>query len=214
MWALTEEFLSRFAEEAAARGWRLAFVRDDDVAKFAREQDDGLEAGLGLDITPRDWGLSLNPGLSVRHVKVSELSARFFGLERGAAQVGATLLDLMNRSGQGVVMWTVEKVDEIPAVTAKVLLDIERYGEPFFAQYESLIDIIPQLEDRSAKINFDYAHLAVAYAIAGELPKAISVLLRLEELADNQPEFVAVQTRQFISRFRDHFDVGGATQRG
>ncbi len=205
MWLLTERFLARFAEKAAARGWRLDMVDDDDAADFVREHGTELEAEFGLDLTPRDYGLSLNPSLGVRHPRVDELAARFFGLSGGASQAGAALADLVPRTGR-YTTWIVESEEGIDVAVRRVLSDIETYGEPFFARYTSLADLIEGLE-RSAGTNVLVAHLAVAHAIGGDAARVPSVLRRLEDWAAQQPPLVAQQTERFLTGFRAYFDI-------
>src|SRR3990170_7827048 len=108
MWLLTERFLARFTERAAAGGWRVHTVDDDDFAGFTRDEGLGVEAQFGLDLTPRDFGLSLNPSLGVRHPGVDDLAARLLGFGGGAAQAGATLVDLVYEAGRRDLMWVVE----------------------------------------------------------------------------------------------------------
>ncbi|HEX6356676.1 hypothetical protein [Actinophytocola sp.] len=102
----------------------------------------------------------------------------------------------------------VETEAEISPMVLNVLADLGTYGGPFFAQYPSLREINEKLEN-TAKINFDLAHLAVGYALAGERSNARTALVRLQGWAAQQPFAVAQQTERFISAFRAHFVITG-----
>lgn len=208
MWVLGARLVSGFSEEAAQAGWHVESVDDDDHAMFVRDHADDIVVGLGIDLTPRDWGLSLNPTLGVRHVIVSDLLGAFFGRGRSRAAAGASLADLMHQAGKGSgLMWTIESVDEIPTVVRQVLSDIHIYGEPFFAQYTSLVDLIASLERQEGKLHVHHAQLSVAYAVSEQFAKARSELQLLERMAVDQSEFQANQNRQFVAAFMGHYSV-------
>lgn len=202
---LVERLVLEFTEELSGRGWRVAFVEDDELIVFDRRLSGGILAELGLDLTPRDYGLSLNPSVSVRHEVVSELYEELSGLggdEGTVAQVGRSLSGLVREGGECTGgTWTVERVEEVPVAVQAVLEDLERYGEPFFAQHRSLDAIIASM-GRMARSNLDHAHLAVAAMIADRQVELSSALLNLEELADTDPPLLAAHTRQFLSAFR------------
>jgi hypothetical protein len=206
MWLLTERFLARFAERAAAGGWRVDTVDDDDFAGFTRGGGLEVEAQLGLDLTPRDFGLSLNPSLGVRHSGVGDLAARLLGFGGGAAQAGATLVDLVYEAGRRDLMWVVESEDDIDPVVQSVLADLETYGEPFFARFTSLSDLIDNLE-RSATTTVPFAYLAVAHAISGNTAQVSAVLRRMADWAAQQPPLVAQQAERFLAEFGAYFDI-------
>lgn len=209
--SVAERLVLEFSEEAARRDWSVAFFEDDELIVFERRLGADLWAELGLDLTEQDYGLSLNPSLSVRHQIVSELYSQFFGFDDDGgpvAQIGRSLSGLIYEAGDGrAVMWTVEGTDEIAPVTQKVLADVEKYGDPFFRRHDSLDDLIRGME-RLARSNLDYAHLAVAYKVAGDSLKTASSLRRLEELAESDPPLLAAQTRRFLAAFRAHFGTG------
>lgn len=209
MWFLAQRFVRSFADEARRDGWEIDFVEDDEFAMFARRRSRDLQAELGVDLTQRDFGLSLNPSLSVRNVVASDLTARFFGFDRGAAPVGASLSDLVRAAGGGAgVMWTIAEAHEAAPMVRRVLSDVGTFGESFYSRYESLHDIIGALEV-SAKSALELGQLAVAYALAGNSNKAEEIIARVERLSSEQPVLLATQTNRFLSAFRAHFRTGG-----
>lgn len=209
MWFLAERFVEVFSEVAEHRDWRMEEAEDDEFIIFAKPVTSEIMAELGLDLTERDFGLSLNPTISVRHSQVSGLHARFFGFEHGVSQVAASLSDLARAAGRGGgVMWTVESADEVHDVVGEVLNDVSELGQPFFSRYSSVSSLVRHLEE-SAKTNLDLAQLSIAYALAGDLPAVDSVLSQLDEVANGQPSPIATQTTRFLTAFRAHFSDRG-----
>lgn len=205
MWLLADTFVTAFTPLASPRGWQVDHIDDDEYIVYSRQLGLGMVAELGLDLTRREWGLSLNPAISVRSRQVSDLHARFFGFERGASQAGASLSDLVRDAGlSGGVMWTVESADEVGATAHKVLSDVDVYGGPFYSRYSSLEDVVRYLEG-SARTNLDHAQLAVALALSGDMNRAVQIVSDLEEGAGEQPGLVAAQTMTFVESFREHF---------
>ncbi|MGW4215211.1 hypothetical protein ACWEIJ_45070 [Lentzea sp. NPDC004789] len=206
MWVIAQELVSRFSEQAATMGWVVDFVEDDEFALFVRFRDSDIREEIGIDLTRREFGLSLNPAISVRHAQVSELTAQFFGFEHGPAQVGESLSDLLRRGNRGQgVMWTIGAVDEVVSVVGQILSDVQEFGQEFFSQFSSLQAIVGKMEI-SARTHLDLGQLAVAYMIVGERVKAQSVLLRIEEMGGSQPPLLARQAQRFLADFRRYFE--------
>jgi hypothetical protein len=202
----TTRFLAAFTEEAASWGWAPDFVEQGDYANFAKPHGDGLRAHLGLCLNNRDevW---LNPSVGVTHVVVAELTTRFFGLRGLVSLAGATLADLVYATGEsGSTKWVLRPEGQIPLMVRTVLADVERYGQSFLDQYTSLDHLIRGLEQR-AMINMDFAHLAVACAVADDHPRARLALSRLHDWTDRQPPAIVEQTERFFAGFHAHFDI-------
>ncbi|MGC7101380.1 hypothetical protein ACPZ19_42470 [Amycolatopsis lurida] len=203
---LVQRFIEEFTDLAGRDGWTAGFV-EDGFALFARPHGEGLHAEIGLDVTPRESGLSLNPSIGVRHVGISELTARLFGLKRGATPVGTFLSSLVPASEDGGrTRWAVHEENELTPVSQRILTDVETYGTLFFSPYSSLRDLIDSLADK-AKLDFELGHLAVAYTVAGEVDEGRAVLSRLEDRAREQPPPAAEQTQGFLAAYRQHFGV-------
>ncbi|MEN3611522.1 hypothetical protein AAH979_18410 [Plantactinospora sp. ZYX-F-223] len=182
---------------------------DDELVMFSKQIHGDIHAELGLDIIGKDFGLSLNPVLSVRHTGVSNLVAQFYGFDRGPSAVGASLSDILRAAGQGSgILWTVEERSEVPAAVAKILSDVHQYGSSFYSRHSSIADLIKALE-AAAITSLNSAQLAVSYMVAGQIPEALSILRRLEHLSETQPALLARQTVRFVSSFREHFNVEG-----
>lgn len=215
MWPIAQSLVSRFSEQAAAMDWVVDFVEEDEFVLFVRSRNLAVREEIGLDLTQREFGLSLNPVVSVRHEQVSDLTARFFGFERGSAQVGESLSDLLRQGGRGSgVMWTIHAPVDVAPVVEQVLFDLQEYGEGFFSQYTSLHGVVRKMESL-ARTHIDLGQLAVAYMIIGERVKVQSVLLRIEEMVNAQPPLLAGQAGRFLSEFRRHFEIrmpGGVTE--
>jgi hypothetical protein len=193
---------------AAPIGWRVADVEDHEFIIFVKPLEPGVDAEFGLVISERDFGLSLNPTVSVRHNQISDLHAQFFGFAQGPSQVAASVSDLIRAAGRkSKVMWTVESAEGIDAAVAELLDDVSRWGEQFFAQNSSVPAIVRRLEETAAT-NVELAQLAVAYAVVGEAAKVETVISRLQEMAESQPPFIAEQTRQFLTSYRLWFGGG------
>lgn len=205
MWVVAQMLITRFSERASADGWVLDFVEDDEFALFARDRDSGIRAEIGLDLSRREFGLSLNPGVSVRHVQVSDLAARFFGLERGAAQVGESLSDLLWRGGRGEgVMWTIDTAGDIDPVIDQILTDVREFGVSIFSEFDSLAKIVEKME-KSAKIALDFGQLAVAYMFIDESAKMQSALSKIQEISTSKSLLVSAQAQRFLSEFNRYF---------
>lgn len=203
--SLAQRFIAKFTDVAGREGWTTDFIADDDFALFARPHGQDLRAEIGLDLTPREYGLSLNPSIGVRHVDISDLTARLFGLQRGAGLVGTFLSSLTAASEDGGrAPWVVHGEDEVTPVARRVLADVESEGSSFFSRYSSLQEIIDTLAGR-AKLDIELGHLAVAYAVAGEVAEAQAVLSRIEDWARDQPTLAAEQARGFLSAYHQHF---------
>jgi hypothetical protein len=206
LWALAEDLVEKFAQLASPSGWIIDFVDDDDFVLFMRPLSGEVHAEMGLDLTRREFGLSLNPALSVRHVPVSDLTARFFGFERGAAQLGQSLSDMVRQQGRGSgVMWTVSAQEDIESTGQRILDDVRDYGEQqFFSQYSSLREIVIGLEQRATSY-LDLGQLSVANMVAGRHVQARSVLLRIRGLLSSQPPLLQHQIERFLGEFEEHF---------
>ncbi|MGC4897261.1 hypothetical protein [Micromonospora sp. DT31] len=174
---------------------------------FEQPAGDGLVFSIGLDVTPRDWGISLDPSVGVIHSRVSGLAASFLGLTEGACVVGASLTDLFpaqGREGGLVPRWAVLSRGDIEAVVQLLLSDLRDVGLPFLRAFTSLTEMARHLEG-VAKSQFDWGNLAILYAELGRFDQCVSVLNRMMVGADSEPSFVAEQTRQFVVRLREHY---------
>ncbi|BFU46685.1 hypothetical protein KRMM14A1004_49220 [Krasilnikovia sp. MM14-A1004] len=206
MWLLADQFVSAFAEASGPFGWRGRPDGDDEFVIFSKPLDSEIYSELGLDLTERDFGLSLNPSVSVRHERASDLHAQFFGFEQGPSQVAASLSDLARHAGRGSgMMRTVERIEDINVKVREVLSDIAELGEQFYARYSTMPDLVRYLEG-SARTSLELGQLALAYALTGDREKADSVLSKLEEIAAQQPTLPAAQTTRFLDAFRAYFE--------
>ncbi|MFJ6167211.1 hypothetical protein ACIQH6_18975 [Micromonospora orduensis] len=208
---LVDDLLPQIARELGRQGWTFApNSEEEDYAFFFMSKFGGLIYCVGLDLTPRDFGLSLNPSVSVRHETISRLSAQFYGLAEGASIVGASLADLFNAQGREsgfVPRWSVFPSDDIAVVARVVASDIERYGGPFLGRFTSLAEVVLYLEEREPKSRFDLGHLAIAYAEAGDMSRCESIIVRFSSSIIGQPPFVAEQAEQFVTNIRRHYGL-------
>jgi hypothetical protein len=205
---LGERLVTAFTSMAASEGWRVDFIEEDDFASYFRPHSGALVAEIGFDLTPREWGLSLNPSVSVRMPQASELQARLFGFDDGdgGSQVGTTLSTLVRKAGDEFRTWTVKSVDEVEPVAHQVLSDVAAYGAPFYRQYSSLDAIIGHLQ-QTATIDLELGHLVTALVVAGRTNEASEVVDRMELTAQEGPELVASQTMRFVTAFRERFSI-------
>ncbi|WFF09432.1 hypothetical protein O7622_13185 [Micromonospora sp. WMMD1076] len=180
---------------------------EEDYVTFLRKGKDDLVFQIGLDFKVRDYGLSLNPSVSVSRNKVSDLAATFYGLPVGASVLGASLADLFEaegREGGLLPRWSVFPQDDLGLVADLVVSDLERFGFPFLDAFASLSDIVRHLE-HAKKSRFDLGHLAIAFAEMGDFPNAISAIEELASAASGEPPFVAEQADLFVVRFKEHY---------
>jgi len=211
---LVDDLLPRITRELGRQGW--TFAPDDDeeeYALFSMPRSGGLVYCVGLDLTPRDYGLSLNPSVSVRHETISRLAAQFYGLAEGASLVGVSLADLFDaqgREGGLVPRWSVFLGDDLAVVARAVASDIERYGVPFLERFASLSEVVLYLETREPKSRFDMGHLAIAYAELGEMSRCESIVVQFSSSIIGQPPFVAEQAERFVTNIRRHYGLQAA----
>lgn len=209
MWlrAVTDRVVAEFSAMVGRRGWRLDY-RSSELALFVRELQPDVDAELSLSLAEREWGLSINPVLSVRHKVVSDLFTRFIGGSGlPASTVGASLIGLLWTAGRtDKLRWMVRGPDDVSAVVADIWADLEQYGSSFYERHSSLPKMIGAMES-SASDSVRWAHLAVAYMVAGQGERALSVLERLEDMAETEPPLMAEQTRRFVNSFRAYFDI-------
>ncbi|GGS54397.1 hypothetical protein [Actinokineospora fastidiosa] len=202
---LAEKLVEELVEEFRSQGWELDVIEDDEYVAFKRPHTQGIFVKVGVTIVQYDSALSLSTSLSVGHPLVSELTARFFGFESGADQVGASLSDLIRSAGvAGGGDLVISSNDEIGPAIARLLTEIELRGVPFWAGYTSIEDLVAEMK-LNAKTNLELATLAVAHGITDELVEASSVLARLDRMVETEPEGVAAQTRSFVDGFRVYF---------
>jgi len=206
---IPDRFVAALTEAGRAHEWQVYFKEDNDVIAFERPLAPGVRAQFDLDITWRKWGgLFLNPGLSVRHVEVSDLVARLLELRNGGSQVGTNIADLAREHGRSEWVYpSISSVEEIPQTVVDVLRDVEEFGALFHSRFASVSGLIAGMEDRLSNIWVSYAQFAVANAVAYGPNVAEPTLSRLDAMLATEPELVASQLRGFLSRFRAHFDV-------
>lgn len=206
---VVDRVVGRLDAELAPGGWRRGGPDDDDeYVAYVREHGDGLTFELGVDLTPADWGLSLNPSLGVRHAEVDRLARQFYGLPAGACAVGVGLADLLHRAGRGgdgpLPRWIVRSPAEADAAADRVRADLVEYGGPFLARFATLDDVIAALA-AAPRSQQDNGHLAIAYALRGRTTEALATMRDFAAEAARQPPFVAEQSDRFIREFHAHF---------
>jgi len=207
---LVDGFLPHITHELDRQGWTFAPGDEEDHAFFVKPKSGGLVYYVGLDLAPRDYGLSLNPSVSVRHETISRLAAQFYGVADGASIVGASLADLFDaegREGGLVPRWSVFPSDDLAVAARSVASDIQRYGVPFLERFASLHEVVSYLEARAPKSRFDLGHLAIAYAELGDMPRCESRIISYSSLIVGQPPFVAEQAEKFVTNFRWHYGL-------
>ncbi|MEV6350326.1 hypothetical protein [Actinoplanes sp. NPDC051851] len=208
---LVDDLLLQVARELGRHGWEFApNDEEEDYAFFFMSKSDGLVYCVGLDLTPRDYGLSLNPSVSVRHEAISRLAAQFYGLAEGASIVGASLADLFDaqgREGGLVPRWTIFPSDDLAVVARLVASDIERYGVPFLERFDSLSEVVFYLEEREPKSRFDLGNLAIVYAELGDMSRCESIIVRFSSSIIGQPPFVTEQAEHFVTNIRRHYGL-------
>lgn len=193
--------------ELRKKGW-VASTADDDYASFVMSRPNELIATLGLDLTLRDWGLSLGPSIGVRHAKVAGLVARFYGLADEADMVGASLADLFCAEGRDnglLPRWSVFPGDNLTTVTRALVSDIELHGIPFLERFSSLRDMVSYLEGRSHRSRFDITNLLVAYGELREVEKFAYSIAQLSAIAEHEPPLVANQIASFITNLDRYY---------
>ena len=206
MHPLAERFLAEFSDLAMNRGWVAHILEEDDYAAYERTLDEGFNARIGLDLTPREWGLVLNPAVSVRAVQLAETAAHFLRRARGVPVLGANLSDLLRASGQGDDTFAVESMDECRVQAVRLMDVLDSQGEAFFGKFRSLEDVITELRVR-ANAYQDFAHLSIACALVGDWSGVAWAIGQLEGLKSRQSPLLVQRIDDYLKAFRTHFGV-------
>lgn len=110
-------------------GWARAEPWDpDEYVTYARRIDDEVSYELGLDVEPREWGLTLNPMVGVR----------LAGTAGEPCAAAATLRDLVPDAG---TRWMADFADgpgELAEVAERLVTDLHDHAEPFLRERAAL----------------------------------------------------------------------------
>lgn len=182
-----------------------------DVTKFAMHEAPDVVFQLGIDMSVTDRDIETVVTLAVHHPEVSRLSDDFMGRRPGpgGGTVGFSLEDLVYEDGHRwptMTRWCVRSTDDVQPVVSQLCQDINSYGLRVLRSMPTLQDIVSRLthEPRS---QVKSGTLAIAAAVAGQLPEALSALAEYAAEAQTQVPPMSTQSWRFIRSFVEHFGI-------
>ncbi|MFG2847978.1 hypothetical protein ACGF12_33135 [Kitasatospora sp. NPDC048296] len=215
MYAVEQAVRAELADRLGGLGWDL-IDEDHEVVVFSlqRDADQELVWHLGVSFGGRGASLRLSPVLGVQHPATSRLVTLFNGLPGqeagGLCSFGIPLSELIpRRAGESLALprWAVRREGEAGMTVAALCTDLRSVGLPFFEPFRTLESLIRRLSIES-RYQVMSGHLAVARALAGDIPGAESALAEYARTAAHQQGLMLTATHQFVSGFVGHFGFG------
>ncbi len=208
---LEELFTSVIVSKLGELGWEQV-VSDEDGPTFVRHDVPELEYQARMLLTIRPDGILVNPVLGVAHPETSDLASRFLGLppSPGASVglVGSTLAQLMFANGNQTPYsrWVIPTADQVEPITDVLVNDLQTHGEPFLRSMPTLAAATARLQQEK-RAQPQTGNLAIAYAVAGHLPEALTALTEYATEARDQQPPLSTQTWRFVRSFTEHFGI-------